>query len=84
MEANLVMALVVFGILFLTLAAGIWVGFSLFIVGFMGMLIFSPLPAGSNMASSVWAAICGWSTPSATMTLTGSPSIRPLAPAITS
>ena len=30
MEANLMMALVVFGILFLTLASGIWVGFSLF------------------------------------------------------
>jgi tripartite ATP-independent transporter DctM subunit len=53
-------ALVVFGILFLTLAAGIWVGFSLFIVGFMGMVIFSPLPAGNNMASSVWATIEKW------------------------
>jgi tripartite ATP-independent transporter DctM subunit len=60
MEANLMMALVVFGILFLTLAAGIWVGFSLFIVGFMGMIIFSPLPAGNNMASSVWATIEKW------------------------
>ncbi len=60
MEANLMMALVVFGVLFLTLAAGIWVGFALFIVGFMGMLIFSPLPAGNNMASSVWATIEKW------------------------
>ncbi|MGD8963624.1 MAG: TRAP transporter large permease subunit [Desulfobacterales bacterium] len=60
MEANLTMALVVFGILFLTLAAGIWVGFSLFIVGFIGMLIYSPLPAGNNMASSVWATIEKW------------------------
>jgi tripartite ATP-independent transporter DctM subunit len=60
MEANLMMALVVFGILFLTLAAGIWVGFSLFIVGFMGMVIYSPLPAGNNMASSVWATIEKW------------------------
>ena len=53
MEANLMMALVVFGILFLTLAAGIWVGFSLFIVGFMGRVIFCPLPAGNKMG------ICG-------------------------
>lgn len=60
MEANLMMALVVFGILFLTLAAGIWVGFALFIVGFMGMVIFSPLPAGSNMASSLWATVEKW------------------------
>ena len=60
MEANLAMALVVFGILFLTLAAGIWVGFSLFIVGFVGMVLFSPLPAGNNMASSVWATVEKW------------------------
>ncbi|MGD9024939.1 MAG: TRAP transporter large permease subunit [Desulfobacterales bacterium] len=46
--------------LFLTLASGIWVGFSLFIVGFMGMVIYSPLPAGNNMASSVWATIEKW------------------------
>jgi len=56
----MIMALVVFGILFLTLAAGIWVGFSLFIVGFMGMVLFNPLPAGNNMASSVWATIEKW------------------------
>jgi len=60
MDANLTMALVVFGVLFLTLAAGIWVGFSLFIVGFVGMMLFSPLPAGNNMASSVWATVEKW------------------------
>ena len=60
MEANLMMALVVFGILFLTLSAGIWVGFALFIVGFMGMVIYSPLPAGNNMASSLWATVEKW------------------------
>ncbi len=60
MEANLVMALVVFGVLFLTLAAGIWVGFSLFIVGFVGMLLYSSLPAGNNMASSLWATVEKW------------------------
>lgn len=61
MEATMsIMALVVFGILFLTLAAGIWVGFSLFIVGFSGMVLFSFLPAGNNLASSVWATIEKW------------------------
>jgi len=59
-EANLTMALVVFGILFLTLAAGIWVGFALFIVGFMGMVLFNPLPAGNNMASSLWSTVEKW------------------------
>jgi len=60
MEPNVAMALVVFGILFLTLAAGIWVGFSLFIVGFVGMVLYSPLAVGNNMASSVWATVGKW------------------------
>ena len=60
MDANLTMALVVFGVLFLTLAAGICVGFSLFIVGFVGMMLFTTLPAGNNMASSLWATVEKW------------------------
>ena len=61
MDAGMVsMSAVVFGVLFLTLGAGIWVGFSLFIVGFVGMTLFSSLPAGNNMASSVWATIEKW------------------------
>ena len=61
MEANvLTMCLVVFGILALTLGAGIHIGFSLFIVGFCGMALFSPLPPGGNLASSVWATINKW------------------------
>ncbi len=54
------MSLVVFGLLFLTLGSGIWVGFSLFIVGFVGMTLFNTLPAGNNMASSVWATVEKW------------------------
>jgi len=54
------MSLIVFGMLFLTLASGIWVGFSLFIVGFIGMVLFSSLPAGNNMASSLWATCEKW------------------------
>ena len=54
------MSVVVFGALFLALSAGIWVGFSLFIVGFIGMVFFGTLPAGNNMASSVWATIEKW------------------------
>lgn len=61
MDANMAtMSLVVFGVLFLTLGSGVWVGFSLFIVGFVGMTFFSSLPAGNNMASSVWATIEKW------------------------
>jgi len=61
MEASMAyICLIVFGILFLTLASGIWVGFSLFIVGFIGMVLFSSLPAGNNMASSLWATCEKW------------------------
>ncbi|MGD8368174.1 MAG: TRAP transporter large permease subunit [Desulfobacterales bacterium] len=54
------MSLVVFGALFVALSAGIWIGFALFIVGFVGMTLFSSLPAGNNLASSVWATIEKW------------------------
>lgn len=60
MEPSLIMSLVVFGILFFALACGIWVGFSLFIVGFLGMVLFSPLPPGPNMGSSLWATVEKW------------------------
>ncbi len=55
-----IMCIVVFGVLFLCLAAGVWVSFSLFIVGFVGMSLFSSLPPGSNAASSVWATVAKW------------------------
>ena len=61
MEASMAyMSFIVFGILFLTLASGIWVGFALYIVGFIGMILFSSLPAGNNMASSLWATCEKW------------------------
>ena len=61
METSLMlMSAVVFGALFLALSAGIWVGFAVFIVGFIGMTFFSFLPAGNNMALSVWTSIEKW------------------------
>lgn len=61
MEADfLYMSLIVMGVLFVALGSGIWVGISLFIVGFVGMTLFSSLPAGNNMASSVWATVEKW------------------------
>ena len=56
----LTMCLVVFGLLALTLSLGIHIGFSLFIVGFCGMALFSPLPPGGNLASSVWSTVNKW------------------------
>ena len=61
MDAELVtVSVITFGVLFLTLGAGTWVGFSLFMTGFVGMVFFSSLPAGSNMASSVWSTLEKW------------------------
>jgi tripartite ATP-independent transporter DctM subunit len=54
------MTLVVFGLLFLLLGSGVWVGFALFMVGYAGLEIFGTLPAGYNMASSVWASVGKW------------------------
>ena len=56
----LVMCLTVFGLLFFLLACGVWVGFALFMVGFAGLALFGSLPAGYNMASSVWATVGKW------------------------
>jgi len=61
MDASmLVMCLTVFGLLFFLLACGVWVGFALFMVGFAGLALFGSLPAGYNMASSVWATVGKW------------------------
>ncbi len=61
MDASmLVMCLTVFGLLFFLLACGVWVGFALFMVGFAGLTLFGSLPAGYNMASSVWATVGKW------------------------
>lgn len=61
MDAHTItMCLVVFGILVLTLSSGIHIGFSLFIVGYCSMALFSPLPPGGNLASSIWATINKW------------------------
>jgi len=61
MDAHtLFMCLIIFGALVVTLGSGIWIGFSLFLVGLIGMEFFSFLPAGNNMASSVWATINQW------------------------
>ncbi len=55
-----IMCLTVFGLLFFLLACGVWVGFALFMVGAAGLTLFGTLPAGYNMASSVWATVGKW------------------------
>ncbi|TVQ29422.1 MAG: TRAP transporter large permease subunit [Geminicoccaceae bacterium] len=44
----------------LLLASGIWVAISLTAVGFVALYFFSPAPAGSLLASTVWDASWNW------------------------
>ena len=61
MDASMAtMILAVFGLLFLLLGGGVWVGFALFMVGLTGLEMFGTLPAGYNMASSVWTTVGKW------------------------
>jgi tripartite ATP-independent transporter DctM subunit len=55
-----VTTLAVFGILFLLLGSGVWIGFALFMVGYAGLELFGTLPAGYNMASSLWSTVGKW------------------------
>lgn len=49
-----------FGLLLVLLASGVWVGISLLIVGFVALAVFTPAPAGSLLASTVWDNSWNW------------------------
>ncbi len=53
-------AIVLFAVMALLLASGIWVAISLTAVGFVALHFFSPAPAGSLLASTVWDASWNW------------------------
>ncbi|MFK7942237.1 MAG: TRAP transporter large permease [Paracoccaceae bacterium] len=53
-------AIILFAVMGLLLASGIWVAVSLTIVGFVALFFFSPAPAGSLLASTVWDASWNW------------------------
>jgi len=46
--------------LFALLGSGLWVAMSLFIVGFLGMVLFSSAPVGLVLATTVWGASNSW------------------------
>jgi len=46
--------------LFALLGSGLWVALSLFVVGFIGMTLFSNAPIGPVLATSVWGASNSW------------------------
>ena len=53
-------AIILFAVMLLLLASGIWVAVSLTAVGFVALFFFSPAPAGSLLASTVWDASWNW------------------------
>ena len=55
------MTLFLLVILFVFLGSGIWVAFSLFGVGVLGMALFTEAPLGEVMATTVWGASNSWS-----------------------
>lgn len=53
-------AVILFAVMGLLLASGIWVAVSLTAVGFVAMSFFSKAPAGSLLAATVWDASWNW------------------------
>jgi C4-dicarboxylate transporter DctM subunit len=53
-------AIVLIGLLFLFLGAGLWVSLSLMLVAFIGMVFFTNSPAGLVMATQIWGSSNSW------------------------
>jgi len=53
-------AIVLFAVLLVLLASGIWIAPALLAVGFVALEFFSPAPAGSLLATTVWDASWNW------------------------
>lgn len=49
------------GFLFVVLGLGLWVAFSLVLVGAVAMAFFSPAPIGAVLATTLWGASTSWS-----------------------
>jgi len=54
-------AAILFGLLALLLAFGVWIGIALFIVGFAAILMVTSVPIGPVLATTVWASSASWS-----------------------
>lgn len=59
MDASLISALL-FALMLILLASGLWVAPTLVAVGFVALSFFSPAPVGSLMASTLWDASWNW------------------------
>ena len=60
MSGEAILATTVLGTLFLLLASGVWVGVALVAVGFVALFFFTPAPAGSLLATTIWDSSWGW------------------------
>ena len=60
MSSEAILAVTVLGTLFFLLASGVWIGISLLVVGFVALVFFTPAPAGSLLATTVWDSSWGW------------------------
>jgi len=59
MDASAI-SMVLFALMLLLLASGLWVAPTLIAVGFVALTLFSPAPVGSIMASTLWDASWNW------------------------
>jgi tripartite ATP-independent transporter DctM subunit len=57
---EIILSLVILGVLFALLGAGVWIGMTLLITGFVAVEFFTPAPSGSLLASTVWDASWPW------------------------
>ncbi len=57
---EIILSLVILGVLFALLGAGVWIGVTLLITGFVAVEFFTPAPSGSLLASTVWDASWPW------------------------
>lgn len=57
---HMTIVVILFALLLLLLASGVWVGITLLAIGYVAIAAFTPAPAGSLLATTVWDHSWGW------------------------
>jgi C4-dicarboxylate transporter DctM subunit len=57
----IMLSVVLIALLFVFLAAGVWIAVALGVIGFVAMVVAAPAPPGPIMASAVWSSSISWS-----------------------
>ncbi len=60
MSGETVTVIIYLATLFALLGSGVWVGLTLLGVGVLGILLFTPRPAGDAMATIIWSGLSSW------------------------